>query len=356
MTAVSVVDLFCGIGGMTHGFIKEGFNVVAGVDNDGTCRYAYEKNNSDATFYPWDLEQATGEAIRALFPKEHLKVLIGCAPCQPFSKLTFKYAKDGNNDAKWHLVRVFSDRIGTILPDVVSMENVPELESHTVFSEYVKRLNELGFHVWHEIVACEDYGVPQARHRLVLLASRFGEIKLIPPTHKKWRTAADAIKKLDSIQAGEKSKKDRLHHASSLSTKNLLRITSTPLGGTWHDWPDELVLECHKRKTGRSYSTAYGRMHWDEPAPTITTEFINLGSGKFGHPEQHRALSIREGALLQTFPMKYKFVPPRQELARKHLARHIGNAVPVRLGRIIARSIARHLQENGVTDEGSSDT
>lgn len=351
MRLVSVVDLFCGIGGMTHGFVKEGFRVVAGVDIDGTCRYAYEKNNPGAVFYQWDLAAVTGEEIAALFQEDHIKVLIGCAPCQPFSKLTLKYAKDGMSNDKWHLVKVFSDRIGTILPDIVSMENVPELEEHAVFAEYVERLKQLGFDVWHDIVACEDYGVPQARHRLVLLASRFGKIKLIPKTHRKWRTVADSIKELEPVKAGEKSKNDRLHHASRLSPINMLRIQNTPMGGKWRDWPEELVLECHKRKTGRSYSTAYGRMRWDEPAPTITTEYINLGSGKFGHPEQDRALSVREGALLQTFPQKYKFVPPRQEVARKHLARHIGNAVPVRLGRVIGRSIALHLQENGVIDE-----
>lgn len=351
MKSVSVVDLFCGIGGMTHGFIKEGLAVIAGVDIDGTCKYAYEKNNAGATFYQWDLERTPAVQINQLFPENHIKVLIGCAPCQPFSKLTLKYAKDGNADDKWRLVKIFSDRIAQIMPDIVSMENVPELEEHDVFAEYIHRLEELSFHVWHDVVACEDYGVPQARHRLVLLASRFGEISLIPPTHRKWRTVQDVIKKLDAINAGERSTRDRLHHASRLSQTNLLRIQSTPPGGTWRDWPKDLVLECHKRPTGRSYSTAYGRMRWDEPAPTITTEFINLGSGKFGHPEQDRALSIREGALLQTFPKKYEFMPRTQEIARKHLARHIGNAVPVRLGRIIARSITLHLQENGILDE-----
>lgn len=346
---VSVVDLFCGIGGMTHGFIKEGFDVVAGVDIDGTCKYAYERNNPGATFYQWNLERVAAEKIGALFPSGHTRILIGCAPCQPFSKLTQKYAKEGTPNDKWRLVRLFSNKIERILPDIVSMENVPELEDHQVFANYVSSLERLGYQIWHEVVACEDYGVPQARHRLVLLASRFGKIRLIPRTHRKWRTLRDVIGGLDPIGAGEMSRRDPLHYSSGLSPLNIQRIRSTPAGGTWRDWPEYLKLECHKRPTGRSYSTAYGRMRWDEPAPTITTEFINLGSGKFGHPEQDRALSIREGALIQTFPKSYRFIRPTQEIGRKRLARHIGNAVPIRLGRIIARSIRKHLDEYGIT-------
>lgn len=349
MRLVSVVDLFCGIGGMTHGFIREGFNVVAGVDIDASCKYAFERNNPGADFYPWDLERVNTEQINALFPIGHLKVLIGCAPCQPFSKLTLKYAKAGNANDKWRLVRLFKEKIECIEPDIVSMENVPELQEHAVFADYVSSLEGVGYHVWHDIVACEDYGVPQTRHRLVLLASRHGKIELIPKTHRKWRTVGDIIGTLAPIGAGEKSLHDPLHHASGLSELNLIRIRHTAMGGTWRSWPEELRLECHKRPTGHSYSTAYGRMRWDEPAPTITTEFINLGSGKFGHPEQDRALSIREGALLQTFPKAYRFFPPRRQIPRKHLARHIGNAVPVRLGRIIARSISNHLNSLNLT-------
>jgi len=147
---------------------------------------------------------------------------------------------------------------------------------------------------------------------------------------------------LSHIGAGETNNRDKLHVASSLSKINLERIRYSIPGGTWRDWPEELILNCHKKKTGRSYSSVYGRMQWDDVAPTITTQFIGYGTGRFGHPEQDRALTLREGAMLQTFPVNYSFVPEGEEVILKIIARHIGNAVPPRLGEIIGLSIKKH--------------
>lgn len=340
----SVVDLFCGIGGLTHGFVKEGFNVVAGVDVDSSCKYAYETNNN-ARFIQKDIFELTAKDVIEFYSNTNLKILVGCAPCQPFSR----YTKGKLKDNKWKLVSEFARLISEVQPDIVSMENVPELATHSVFREFLCELVKNQYeHSW-SLVDCWQYGVPQTRTRLVLFASKLGAIEIIKPTHppSRVRTVRDVIGNLEPIDAGNASAKDPLHRASNLTKLNLRRIKSTPEGGSWKDWDKELVLECHKRDSGKSYSSVYGRMRWDEPAPTITTQCNGLGNGRFGHPEQNRAISLREAALIQTFPRYYRFVDPGTEVIIKHIARHIGNAVPVRLGQIIARSIGKHLEVHG---------
>lgn len=177
----------------------------------------------------------------------------------------------------------------------------------------------------------------------MLLASQLGPIDLIEPTHDRPVTVREAIGQLLPIPAGGTLLSDPLHTASKLSRLNLERIRASRPGGTWRDWPERLIAECHRRESGRTYPGVYGRMVWDEPAPTLTTQFYGFGSGRFGHPEQDRALSLREGAILQGFPEDYSFVPDDAPIHFKSLGRMIGNAVPVTLGRIIGRSILRHL-------------
>jgi DNA (cytosine-5)-methyltransferase 1 len=337
----SVVDVFCGIGGLTHGFVREGFDVVAGIDVDPSCKYAYERNNN-ARFILKDIDDVSAEEILALYPPGETRILVGCAPCQPFSR----YTNRSREDRKWRLVATFADLIAQVRPEVVSMENVPELSRHQVFSDFVGVLQEAGYHVSHSIVDCVAYGVPQTRRRLVLFGSLLGDIGIISATHPpcRRRSVRQVIGGLDPIKAGQASARDPLHKASSLSPLNLKRIRATPKAGGWRDWPDELKLACHKAESGKSYPSVYGRIAWDAPGPTITTQCNGLGNGRFGHPEQDRALSIREAALLQTFPRYYRLLAPGSELVMKTAARHIGNAVPVRLGRIIARTIRRHLE------------
>ena len=147
------------------------------------------------------------------------------------------------------------------------------------------------------------------------------------------------------IAAGESSKEDPLHRAASLSPLNLKRIQATKEGGSWRDWPEELKLRCHKSSTGKSFGCVYGRMKWDEPSPTMTTECTGIGNGRFGHPEQDRAISAREAALLQTFPMNYRFFEDESCVSLTKASRYIGNAVPPKLGEVIAKSILAHLNE-----------
>lgn len=341
---ISAIDLFCGVGGLTRGLIDEGINVVVGVDIDEASKYPYEKNNG-TIFLKKDMETLKPRSLSRRYPRGHFRVLVGCAPCQPFSKYT--QGQNTQEDAKWFLLRAFARLVEQTKPDVVSMENVPELERHSIFTEFVSALKKLEYHVSYSIVFCPNYGVPQQRSRLVLFASKLGPIKIVKPTHKpeNYRTVKDAIGHLPRLWSGKINEDDPLHRCSSLSPLNLERIRASLPGGTWRDWPRELVADCHKEKTGKTYSSVYGRMEWDQPSPTITTQFFGFGNGRFGHPSQSRAISLREGAILQSFPADYVFVKMGGEYAMKTIGKLIGNAVPVRLGRAVGRTIVQHLKK-----------
>lgn len=339
-----LVDLFCGVGGLTHGFIQESINVKAGIDIDETCRFAYEKNNQ-TIFIGKNIKDVTGEEISNLFSKDCIKILAGCAPCQPFSSYNFK----NEDNKKWFLLHEFSRLIEEVKPEIVTMENVPQLLNFTkasVFQDFLNILNNNGYYTQYTVVDCPKYGIPQNRKRLVLLASRLGSISLIPETHNNsnFVKVRDVISMLEPIKHGETSSKDPLHKSSSLNEINLKRIKQSKPGGTWRDWDVSLRLKCHQKKSGQTYVSVYGRMKWDEPSPTITTQCNGLGNGRFGHPEQDRAISLREAALLQTFPINYQFIDRDNKLTTRNIATHIGNAVPVSLGRVIALSIKNHIK------------
>jgi DNA (cytosine-5)-methyltransferase 1 len=341
MTTTSCVDLFCGAGGLTHGFILEGLAVVAGIDLDPTCRFPYEANNQ-TRFVEHDIRKVTAAELKALLGNTELKVLAGCAPCQPFSTYAQRYELDGK-DGKWRLLYEFARLAKGAKPDVITMENVPTVAKHEVFHDFVDTLERLGYNVWFDVVDSSSYGVPQMRRRMVLLASLHGDITMVEPTHLKPKTVRQAIGRLRPLRAGEAAPGDKLHVTSMLSEKNLQRIRVSKPGGTWRDWPDHLIADCHRAESGRTYPGVYGRMEWNKPAPTMTTQCYGFGNGRFGHPEQDRAISLREAAILQSFPRNYAFVPDDGEVSFKVLGRLIGNAVPVDLGRAIARSINTHI-------------
>lgn len=340
---IEVVDLFSGVGGLTYGLKKAGLSVLAGVDNDESCAYAYEKNNS-AKFICADISTFDFKKIKKMYSKGSIKVLVGCAPCQPFSSHAFKLRKD-SSDLRWNLLDHFIRGIKIIKPDIVSMENVRGVTKTDVFKNFVKELEKLKYKVDWKVVYAPNYGVPQNRSRLILLASKLGEISIPKETHtkNKYVTVGDIIRKLPKINAGEKSKSDYLHQSKKLDPINKKRIIQSRPGGTWHDWDKKLLPSCYKKNSGQTYTSVYGRMRWDDISPTITTQFTSYGSGRFGHPEQNRALSIREGALLQTFPINYDF----GSFPAGKLSRHIGNAVPPKLGFIIGSQIKKHIEIYG---------
>jgi DNA (cytosine-5)-methyltransferase 1 len=350
MSSIKVIDLFCGIGGLSHGFVREGFEVAAGFDIDETCRFPYEANNN-AKFFNKDIRDVTSEEVNTLFGDANIKVLVGCAPCQPFSTYAFKSPdkQQEAKDAKWSLLGEFARLIEEIKPEIVSMENVPGLakfDKSYVFRDFLRVLDANNYFMDYQEIYCPDYGIPQQRKRLVLLASRLGPIKIMDKTHgpNNYKTVKDAIGALEPLESGEVSPNDPIHRAAKLSEKNLLRIRQSKQGGTWRDWSEDLVLECHRKKTGKSYASVYGRMDWNKPAPTMTTFCTGIGNGRFGHPDQDRAISLREAAMIQTFPRNYQFTPESKVPNMSNLSTHIGNAVPVELGQVVAKSIKFHLR------------
>lgn len=341
MTA-SVVDVFCGAGGLSYGFRREGFDVVAGVDVDEACRHPYTAN-VEAPFLRRDVASLTADEVGDLFLDDRPRVLVGCAPCQPFSTYNQK-----NADPNWQLLGHFARLIAETGPDVVSMENVPRLldfRGGSVFRSFVDALRAAGYETAYAVLYGPDFGLAQTRSRLVLLAAPGTAPALPTPTHvDRHRTVAEEIGALPALAAGETDDGDRLHCASGLSERNLRRIRASRPGGTWRDWPPDLVAACHREERGQGYSSVYGRMEAARPSPTITTQFYGFGNGRFGHPTQDRAISLREGAMLQGFPRDYSFVPDGENVSFSRVGRMIGNAVPVPLARAIARAVRTHLE------------
>lgn len=339
---IQAIDLFCGIGGLTHGISKTGISVIAGVDIDKTCEFAYTQNN-EAQFILSDVGNYPSEKISKLYDPNSIKVLMGCAPCQPFSKLQ-KNKQDKSINSKWGLLYSFLEHVKRVEPDIVSMENVPALLNEKVFNDFVASLKTIGYYVSYCVVDASDYGVAQRRKRLLLLASRLSKIKLLEPTHRNKKiTVKEVIGGLPPLKHGQTHPNDYLHRAAKLSDINLIRIKNSLPGGTWKDWDYKLLPQCYKKISGQTYASVYGRMRFDDVSPTLTTQFIRYGTGRYGHPDQNRALSLREGALLQSFPEGYKFVNSNT-YNLTDIARQIGNAVPVRLGEVIGLSIIEHLK------------
>ena len=340
------VDLFCGAGGLSYGMKMAGINIAAGIDVDQNCRYPFEANVK-AQFHEKNISELDMSFVGSLFPKDSTRILAGCAPCQPFSSYVSMNSQNVEGiDARWRLLNKFGEAVSCIRPEIVTMENVPGIQRHRVFKEFLGVLDECGYDINYSVVKCEKYGIPQTRRRLVLLASRLGVITLTPHTHddSSYETVESTIGNMEVIDAGSVSNFDPLHKSSSLSVLNLKRIRTSSPGGTWEDWKHILRASCHKRSTGTTYKSVYGRMEWNRPAPTVTTQFYGFGNGRFGHPEQDRAISLREGALLQTFPPDYKFIPPEEPVLFGPISKMIGNAVPVKLGEVIGKSIITHLR------------
>jgi len=340
---VLAVDLFCGAGGLTHGLMKAGIDVRLGVDIDPACEYPYTANNN-AKFFLKSVENLKASELEPHYRKKSFKLLAGCAPCQTFSTYNQKATE---TDKRWWLLLQFSRLVDEISPELVTMENVPRLIEQNVFNEFLSNLKTCGYSVAYTVVNCAEYGVPQQRNRLVLLASKLGPISLLTPEQfgKRPRTVKEAIGNLPSIEAGTSHPNDPLHQCSALSEINMRRIKASKPGGTWRDWPSELVADCHRKSSGKTYPSVYGRMTWDDPAPTMTTQFYGFGNGRFGHPEQDRAISLREGAILQGFPPDYEFTQPGEQVCQKSIGRLIGNAVPVTLGEVVGASFLSHVSE-----------
>ncbi len=346
---IVAIDLFCGAGGLTYGLQSAGIDVKLGIDIDSACAHPIE-TNSNAKFLKADIATLDTSVIEDSFAGAEYKLLAGCAPCQPFSTYS-RAAKQRHGEGAgsgrsddWRLVSHFAELVRKMSPDFVTMENVAPLAIQDIFQEFLANLN--GYWTDWRVVECSKIGLPQARKRLVLVASRLGPIS-IPNFNAAVSTVRSTIGKLPPIAAGDCDPTDRLHRASRLSALNLERIKCSVPGGTWRDWPEHLRSTCHSKISGATYPSVYGRMQWDTPAPTVTTQCFGYGNGRFGHPEQNRAISLREAAMLQGFPRDYSFVPQHEPVSFAKVGRLIGNAVPVTLGKKIGEIFQDHIKNFG---------
>lgn len=335
---IVAVDLFCGAAGLSLGLKNSGIEIAAGVDLDPACRFPFEENIG-AKFIKNDVTKLAPAVVEGLFGRANIKVLAGCAPCQPFSGYTTRRREI---DLRWQLLLEFLRIAAEVRPEIVTLENVPRLSHLRLWRDFVSGLEARGYHVSWDILDAAQYGVPQNRYRLVLLASRLGKIDLPAALDKPPRTVRQVIGALPAISAGVPCETDALHSSRALTPRNLARIRLSKPAGTWRDWPSHMRVSCHRSKSGKTYPSVYGRMSWSKPAPTITTQFYGYGNGRFGHPEQDRAITLREGALLQSFPRGFKFVPDGQRVNFREIGRLIGNAVPPLLARAIGEAIIRH--------------
>ncbi len=350
-----VFDFFSGCGGASRGFQNAGMDIVFALDWEADVEETFRLNFPLAAFESTDIRQVKEDSIHELVVKQrpHPVLFCGCAPCQPFTKQN-TIRPEPEDDERVSLLLELLRFIRRCRPDIVFVENVPGIQNVCPDSEplkgFLRGLEEAGYpEPTFSSVSLKRYGVPQGRRRFLLLASRHGPIQLPPETHgpetanPEFATVRDWIGNLPRIEAGQSHPEVSDHRAASLSPLNLKRIRATPEGGGNRDWLEEdLRLECHKKATG--YTDAYGRMSWDRPASGLTTRCISYSNGRFGHPEQDRAISVREAACLQTFPMDFRFSGNLSSMARQ-----IGNAVPVRLTTVVGRHVAKHLAEADVT-------
>jgi DNA (cytosine-5)-methyltransferase 1 len=339
--SIEGIDLFCGAGGLTRGLLDAGIKMKLGVDIDPACEYPYTVNNK-VSFLLKSVRHIGICDLKNVYDENHVKLLAGCAPCQPFSSLNL-CKKNYTPKANRNLLLAFLKAVELVKPDLIAMENVPLLARSDIFRYFISDLQKMKYFTNYKIINCVDFGVAQGRKRLIFFASKFGKVGFVRFKGER-KTVRSVIGALPPIEGGIPDGDDLLHVAQKLSALNTKRIMASKPGGTWKDWPSELVLPSRKNPK-ITFHTSYGRLRWDEPAPTLTCKFNNYGSGRNGHPEQNRALSLREGALLQGFPPGYAFAPPEKNFRKSTVARLIGNAVPVNVGRMIGVVLRRHLKQ-----------
>jgi DNA (cytosine-5)-methyltransferase 1 len=342
---LKAIDFFCGAGGMTYGLTQAGIKVLAGVDNDPSCKETYSINNPSTLFIEINIHKLSLKklvSLTAIKKNDDALVFIGCSPCQYWTKIrtTKKKAIESKT-----LLTEFQRFVKHFRPGFIIIENVPGLltnKTENELAQFLRFLKEEGYTYDHGIINANHYGVPQNRRRYLLVATRLStKIKLPKGEHNLGLVVENFIgihNGFPNVEAGHKDSTDFLHTVARLSENNLKRIKKTPKnGGTRLSWKGDSSLQIDAyRNKDHIFRDVYGRMRWDRPAPTITTRFNSLSNGRFGHPEENRALSLREGATLQTFPKTYKF---RGNDAIK--ARQIGNAVPPELAKKIGVNIKR---------------
>ena len=335
---IKAIDFFCGAGGLTRGLLDAGISVIAGVDNDIRVRTTYESNNQPSRFIAADIKDVDICTLREeldIFPKEPT-LYAACTPCQPFSTLNTMHAVDNRKS----LLLDFAAIVEQAPPDYIIVENVPGLNNAVgkdIYQEFEKTLKKRGFLIDAEMLDAKEFKVPQTRKRFILVASRHGHPRLPNPTSReRFKTVGESIRKFPAITHGERSDSHKNHVARKLLPHHQRIVRAVPLnGGSRKDVADtSILLKCHQ-KNPDAHKDVFGRMSWDLPAPTLTCRCTDVYCGRFIHPEQHRGISLREAAALQTFDDQYEFFGD----SILEQARQIGNAVPVRLAKLLGDSI-----------------
>jgi DNA (cytosine-5)-methyltransferase 1 len=354
--ALTAIDLFCGAGGLTLGLKRAGFKVVAGVEINPEIAKTYKANHPTTKLLIRDVREITGKEILELTGLKEIDLVAGCPPCQGFTTLTTKYhRKDPRNDLVLEMARLVEETT----PKMVMLENVPGLANRgkPLLDEFVGRLESLGYLVNKGVLQMADYGVPQSRRRLVLLAGKGFEIPLPKPTHcrtgdgknvlKPWLTLADIIKNMPkpiTLSCSKKlggPKKFNWHIVSDLKEISIRRLKTLNPGDGRKSLPKELRPKCHAN-SDRGFQNVYGRLSWEQTPPTITSGFTRTCMGRFGHPEELRTISVREAASIQTFPMNYEFDTDFMNVA----CDLVGNALPYRFARKVATVCIDALKRN----------
>jgi DNA (cytosine-5)-methyltransferase 1 len=351
MSTLKAIDFFCGAGGMSFGLQKAGVKILGGIDNDSNCKETYEKNIKGGKFIKRNLVHLSATELgRRLGLKRNDPELIfaGCSPCQYWTKIRTDRTKSAKSA---FLLKNFQRFIKYFRPGFVVVENVPGLlknSSESILPDFLNFLEAHGYTYAHGLINAHDYDVPQNRVRYLLIASRVTETVTLPEKSNNARlTVRDAISATNGfrcITAGHTDPTDFQHSTFGMTAINVRRIRATPRsGGNRASWGKikGLQIPAYEGKD-EIFRDVYSRMYWDRPAPTITTKFVSFSNGRFGHPTQSRAISIREGATLQSFPHTFVF----EGSGIMNLARQIGNAVPPNLAYSIGRKIAR-LAQNG---------
>lgn len=347
---IDVFDFFSGCGGTSSGFQELGLNIKLAIDIDADAIKTFKANFPEAITIQSDIRNIKPNDLEEIIqPRENPILFCGCAPCQPFSK---QNRQRSINDSRINLLDEFAKFVEAWLPEYIFVENVPGMQKKAAksetFQKFLELLTKLNYQFDTKVVEAQWFGVPQKRTRLVLIASRIHKVSIPAPTHgfglKPFSTLSDWISDLPEISHGETCFSDPDHFSLKLSPMNLERIKNTPEGGGRESWPEHLILECHKGYKG--HSDVYGRLSWNKPAVGLTTRCISYSNGRFGHPSQDRALSLREAACLQTFPKNFRFFGNKSSRARQ-----VGNAVPPLMASSIARGLFKetHAKEDKIS-------